>query len=34
MMVMIDGIHSNVKCGDEDDSGDVVIEMISKKKNS
>ena len=24
MMVMIDGIHSNVKCGDEDDNGDVV----------
>ena len=24
MMVMIDGYQSNVKCGDEDDNGDVV----------
>ena len=24
MMVMIDGNDSNVKCGDEDDNGDVV----------
>ena len=24
MMVMIDGNYSNVKCGDEDDNGDVV----------
>ena len=24
MMVMIDGNHSNVECGDEDDNGDVV----------
>ena len=24
MMVMIDGNHSNVKVGDEDDNGDVV----------
>ena len=24
MMVMIDGNHNNVKCGDEDDNGDVV----------
>ena len=24
MMVMIDDNHSNVKCGDEDDNGDIV----------